>query len=50
MKKDITELFVFLDDFCKQYECILQTNIFPSSKNPTRVPGLQNSELIGSAQ
>ena len=21
MKKDITELFVFLDDFCKQYEC-----------------------------
>lgn len=46
MKKDITELFVFLDDFCKQYECILQANILPSSKSPTRVPGLQNSELI----
>ena len=46
MKKDITELFVFLDDFCKQYECILQTNILPSAKSLTRVPSLQNSELM----
>ena len=46
MKKDITELFVFLDDFCKQYELILQKNTLPSSKKPTRIPGLQLSEIM----
>mgnify|MGYP002144626015 FL=1 len=46
MKKDITELFVFLHDFCKQYELILKTNILPSSKRITRIPGLEISEIM----
>lgn len=46
MKKDITELFVFLDDFCKQYELTLKSNILSSSKRITRIPGLQISEII----
>lgn len=46
MKKDITELFVFVDDFCKQYELILQTNTLPSCKKTTRVPGLKISEIM----
>ncbi len=46
MKQDITELFVFLDDFCKQYELILKTNILPSSRKITRIPGLQISEIM----
>ncbi len=46
MKKDITELFVFLDEFCKQYELFLQTNTLPLSKKPTRVPQLHTSEVM----
>lgn len=46
MKKDITELFVYVDDFCKQYDVMLQANILPRSKNPTRIPGLKISEIM----
>ena len=46
MKKDITELFVCVDDFVKQYEIMLQANILPSSKKPTRVPGRKTSEIM----
>ena len=46
MKKDITELFVFVDDFCKHFELILQANTLPYSKKTTRVPGLMTSEIM----
>lgn len=46
MKKDITELFVFLDDFCKQYEQYLNAHILPKNKQPTRTPGIETSEVM----
>ncbi len=46
MKKDITELFVCVDDFVKQYDVMLQANILPSSKKPPCVPGLKISEIM----
>ena len=29
MKKDITEIFIYLDDFCKEYEIFMSQNIHP---------------------
>ena len=49
MKKDITELFCFVDDFAKDMEKeiknhqLQQTSI---SRQPTRVPGLTDSEIM----
>jgi hypothetical protein len=48
MKKDITELFVCLDDFCKIYNEALQSKAMPGSGRAykTRVPGLAISEIM----
>lgn len=46
MKKDITELFSFVDDFCQQYDLHMQKNLLPQRRKPTREPGLQISEII----
>ena len=46
MKKDITELFVLLDDFCTEYARFLQKQLLPKNRNPTRVPCLQISEIM----
>lgn len=46
MKKDITELFVYVDDFCKQYAKFLHASMLPIQKRPTRVPGLEISEIM----
>lgn len=46
MKKDITELFVFIDDFCKQYDNFCHSHTIPPSRRPTRVPGLEISEIM----
>jgi hypothetical protein len=46
MKKDITELFVFLDDFCNQYELFLQTKFLPENRKLTRIPNLHLSEIM----
>lgn len=46
MKKDITKLFVYVDDFCKQYDAMFQANILPCLKKPTRIPGLTISEIM----
>jgi len=46
MKKDITELFVILDDFCNQYDLFLQKQILPRNRRPTRTPCLQISEIM----
>jgi hypothetical protein len=46
MKKDITELFIYIDDFCKNYAQFQNKNIIGHSKKPTRVPGLVSSEII----
>lgn len=46
MKKDITELFIYIDDFCKQYESFLARQTLPSRRKPTRIPGLVISEIM----
>jgi hypothetical protein len=47
MKKDITELFVYVDDFCSNYETFLASNALPSSnRRPTRRPCLNISEIM----
>ncbi len=48
MKKDITELFIYLDDFCKEYEIFMTHNILPHKphKKSTRTPGLTTSEIM----
>ena len=46
MKKDITELFSFVDDFFQQYDLHMQKNLLPQRRKPTREPGLQISEII----
>jgi hypothetical protein len=46
MKKDITELFVLLDDFCTEYTHFLQKQILPGNRRPTRIPCLQISEIM----
>ena len=48
MKKDITPLFCFIDDFTSACEQELKRKALPSSqgKNPTRIPGLTAGEII----
>ena len=47
MRYDITELFCFVDDFCKAFdEEITQRQLSQNSKKPTRVPGLTSSEIL----
>lgn len=48
MKKDIIELFIYLDDFCKDYEIFMAKNMLShgSDKKPTRIPCLAISEIM----
>ncbi len=46
MKKDITKLYVIVDDFCKQYEQYLNSQTLPKNKQPTRTPGIEISEIM----
>jgi len=46
MKKDITECFAFVDDFCQQYESFLAKQTLPTERKPTRTPGLAISEIM----
>lgn len=46
MKKDITELFIYIDDFCKQYELFMNKDKLPLTRCPTRTPGLHVSEIM----
>jgi hypothetical protein len=46
MKKDITELFVALDDFCNEYASFLQKQYLPQNHKPTRIPCLRSSEIM----
>ena len=48
MKKDITELFIYLDDFCNEYEVFMAQSIIPDKpyKKPTRIPNLTISEMM----
>ena len=49
MKKDITELFVCLDDFCITYEKALKASTLAEDKKrnyKTRLPGLSLSEIL----
>lgn len=46
MKKDITECFTIVDDFCKQYDLFLQKQTLPTQRKLTRVPGLAISEIM----
>ena len=47
MNHDITELFCFIDDFCKAFdEELTKRQLSQNSKKPTRVPGLTSSEIL----
>lgn len=46
MKKDITELFCNIDDFCKALDCYEKSTKIGTSRRPTRVPELTISELM----
>jgi transposase len=46
MKKDITELYTVVDDFCKEYERYFNSQTFPKLKKLTRTPCLEISEMM----
>jgi hypothetical protein len=47
MRHDITELFCFVDDFCKEIDDELKKHQLPqSNRKPTRTPGLTDSEMV----
>lgn len=47
MKKDITALFCFVDDFCKVAEHWISQSFLPiNNKKPTREPKINHSELL----
>jgi len=46
MKKDITELYCFIDDFCKIYERYEQQKLIPSCKQRDRKCSMHLSEML----
>jgi hypothetical protein len=47
MNHDITELFCFVDDFCKAFDEEIAKHQLPQNfKKPTRIPGITNSEIV----
>ena len=46
MKKDITELFCFIDDFCQIYEDYERKRLLPSNKHRNRSNNLALSEML----
>ncbi|CAO5682425.1 MAG: IS982 family transposase ISWpi16 [Holosporales bacterium] len=48
MKKDITELFVYIDDYCKQYDNFKRSHSLSDKgyRKPTREPSLSISEIM----
>ncbi|THA19498.1 IS982 family transposase, partial [Wolbachia endosymbiont of Aedes albopictus] len=43
MNKNVTELFCFVDDFCKAINKNFAEKLLPNSKKPTRTPGITHS-------
>ena len=46
MKKDITELFVFIDDFCKVADEYLSAHMIGENRKPTRKTELTKAEIL----
>ncbi len=46
MNKNITELFCFVDDYCKTIDENFANILLSSGKKPTRVPEIKYSEII----
>lgn len=46
MKKDITALFCFVDDFVKISDKWISSSYFPISRKPTRIPEISYSEIL----
>lgn len=46
MKKDITELFVFVSDFCQEYTTYLYSRMLPAKRKPTRTPETTICEVM----
>lgn len=47
MKKDITELYCFVDDFCRLSEGWINCSLLPASaRKPTRTPEISHSEIL----
>ncbi|MDV2807395.1 IS982 family transposase, partial [Klebsiella pneumoniae subsp. pneumoniae] len=45
MKKDITELYCFIEDFCRIADEKFSERLISSSKKPTRIPEITTSEI-----
>lgn len=49
MKKDITDLFVFIDDFCKAADLYINTRTITTNQRlakPTRIPQMTTGEIL----
>lgn len=46
MNKNVTELFCFVDDFCKAVDENFAEKLLPNGRNPTRVPEITHSEIM----
>lgn len=46
MNKNVTELFCFVDDFCKAMNKNFAEKLLPSGKKPTRMPEITHSEIL----
>ncbi len=46
MNKNITELFCFVDDYCKIIDENFASRLLPNGKKPRRVPEITYSEII----
>lgn len=46
MKKDITELYCFIEDFCRIADEKFSERLISSSKKPTRIPEITTSEIL----
>ncbi len=49
MKKDITDLFVFIDDFCTATDLFINSHLLATNQKlikPTRVSKMTNQEII----
>jgi hypothetical protein len=46
MKKDITELYCFVEDFCRVVDENFANKLLPNGKKPTRTPEITYSEIL----
>jgi len=46
MKKDITELYCCVEDFCRTVDDNFASMLLSKGRKPTRIPGITSSEIL----